>query len=247
MGQLTQKTPIYDSMNVVFLRELAENINLSFRSHSCSDKASLVRLLDKKISADKTETVLKMYLTCCDAKDIAQAIKPKGMDEIAAKVKRLFNTPECLYEVTVGSNRCDLVFLVEEEIVAMEIKSGQDSMKNALSQLKSYAQWANRVFLAYDIKHKPIVDQSGLSEKGIGLIEFNRGTVNIKKQAVSEEKNIETVLSLVTYDRLVKLARTNNIRSTGSKQEIALELKQHLSKKQLLEFFNNYLKSRALR
>jgi hypothetical protein len=91
------------------------------------------------------------------------------------------------------------------------------------------------------------VDQSGLSEKGIGLIEFNRGTVNIKKQAVSEEKNIETVLSLVTYDRLVKLARTNNIRSTGSKQEIALELKQHLSKKQLLEFFNNYLKSRALR
>jgi hypothetical protein len=37
-------------MDTSFLRELAENINLSFRSHADTDKDDLVKLLEKKIS-----------------------------------------------------------------------------------------------------------------------------------------------------------------------------------------------------
>jgi hypothetical protein len=47
---LTQRTEIYSCMDTSFLRELAENINLSFRSHADTDKDDLVKLLEKKIS-----------------------------------------------------------------------------------------------------------------------------------------------------------------------------------------------------
>jgi hypothetical protein len=77
-------------MNASFLRELAENINLSFRSHSDTDKETLVKLLEKKISSEKADIIFKMYLTCFNAQEIAQAIKPKGMEEIVIAVEKFF-------------------------------------------------------------------------------------------------------------------------------------------------------------
>jgi hypothetical protein len=58
-----RKTAIYSAMNSEFLRELAENLNLSFRSYTDTDKTTLVKLLDKKIDQGKTEIIFKMYLT----------------------------------------------------------------------------------------------------------------------------------------------------------------------------------------
>ena len=229
-------TTVYSGMNTSFLRELAENINLSFRSHADTDKETLVRLLDKKISSEKSELVYKMYLTCFDAKDVAHIIKPKGMDEIVEKVKTLFKTSECLYEVTVGSNRCDLVFLSEREIIAVEVKSAQDKMKNAVDQLNSYSQWANQIFLAYDIKHRPTLAKLDLSNKKFGLIEFNHGTTTVTHESLSEEKAIDSVLTLMTYGYLGKIARDNKLSSTGRKQDIAARLVLNLRQKSVTKF-----------
>jgi hypothetical protein len=244
---MTQRTEIYSSMDTAFLRELAENINLSFRSHAETDKDALVKLLDKKISPQRTDTVLKMYLTCYDAKYVAKVIKPKGMEEIVHAVKNLFCSSECIYEVTVGSNRCDMVLFLDDEIISVEVKSSQDKLRTVRSQIDSYAMWANRVFLAYDKKHKKSVGQFCLDNNGLGLIEFDNGTVRIVHNAVYEEKDVKVLLSLMTYNYLGKSAQKFNIVPTGRKRDIANSLAEEISKKEAIKIFKEYLRHRAFR
>jgi len=72
-------------MNMPFLRESAENINLSFRSHADTDKETLVNLLDRKIGPEKADTVFKMYLTCFDAKEVTKVIKLRGCKKLSVR------------------------------------------------------------------------------------------------------------------------------------------------------------------
>jgi len=245
---LTQRTEIYSCMDTSFLRELAENINLSFRSHAETDKETLINLLNKKISPDNADIVFKMYLTCFNAQEVAQVIKPKGMEEIVYAVAKFFKkTTNCLYEVTVGARRCDVVLFLDDEIIAIEVKSAQDQMKSAPSQLSYYATWANKVFLAYDSKHKRIVDKLNLAEKGIGLLEFNEGTVNLMKNASFEEKSPEYILSLMTYGYLRRVSRKFNVNAEGKKKDIAKSLLSKISPTEAKDVFKDFLKTRALR
>jgi hypothetical protein len=236
-------------MNETFLRELAENINLSFRSHADTDKETLVKLLNKKISPEKADTVFKMYLTCFKATEVAQAIKPKGMEEITSAVENFFklSSLDCLYEVTVGSHRCDIVLFVENDIIAVEVKSAQDQMKTAASQLKYYSTWADKVFLAYDSKHRRTIDKLGLKEKGIGLLEFNKGKLKSIQNASFQEKNADYRLSLMTYDYLRNIARAFSVGIEGKKQDMAERLSRKLSASQAKTIFKDFLKTRSLR
>lgn len=234
-------------MNVSFLRELAENINLSFRSHTETDKETLVKLLNKKISPEKADVVFKMYLACFDAKDVAKVIGPKGMEEIVNAVKRIFNRSECLHEVTVDSRRCDIVFLSDDETIAVEVKSAQDKMKTVASQLDSYMKWANKVFLAYDVKHRSDVEQLGVAEKEIGLIEFDKGKTQLRHDASYAGKNAEYRLSLMTYDYLRRITKAFGVGLEGSKQDLARRLVEQVSSKEAQAIFRDFLRTRALR
>jgi len=235
-------------MNTLFLRQLAENINLSFRSHADTDKETLVKLLDKKISQEKADTVLKMYLTCFDAKDVAKAIKPKGMGEIVIAVEKFFeSSSDCLYEVTVGSRRCDVVLFKDDDVIAVEVKSAQDRMKTAISQLKYYATWANKVFLAYDLRHRRMVDKLGVREKGIGLLEFNKGNIELVHDASLNEKNVEYLLSIMTYAYLRKVAKNFNVRIDGTKHDMAKRLSHKILTSEAKAIFRDFLKTRTLR
>lgn len=236
-------------MATSFLRELAENINLSFRSHADTDKDALVKLLDRKISSDKAETIFKMYLTCFNASDIAQAIRPKGMEEIVIAVQKFFrlSTVDCLYEVTVGARRCDIVLFIKDDVIAVEVKSAQDQMKTATSQLDYYSTWADKVFLAYDSKHRRTVDKLCLGEKGIGLLEFDKGNLKLMQNASFQEKGADCFLSLMTYDYLRSIARASNVRVEGKKREIAERVSRTVPSLQAKAIFKNFLKKRALR
>jgi hypothetical protein len=235
-------------MNTSFLRELAENINLSYRSHAETDRETLVNLLDKKISPEKASVLFKMYLSCVDAKEVAELIRPKGMEEIVIAVKRFFKlSTECLYEVTVSSRRCDIVIFVNGSIVAIEVKSAQDQLKNAVNQLSDYSTWANKVYLAYDSKHKRAIEKLGIRELNIGLLEFKSGKMQMIKDSSYIEHESSKLLSLVTYEYLAKIAKSNMIGTRGKKVDIAKALCFKLSEKEILNIFRNFLKNRTLR
>lgn len=247
--KLTHGVAIYSSMNIHFLRELAEKINLSFRSHADTEKETLVKLLDKKFSPEKADTVFKMYLTCFDAEEVAKAVRPKGMEEIVVAVKKFFKTSHanCIYEVTVGSRRCDVVCFVGDSIIAVEVKSSQDHIKNAEKQLVDYSTWANQVFLAYDVKHKKSVAKLNSRTNGIGLLEFDDENIQLVENAVFEERDSLCLLSLMTYTHLKKIARVHNVDRNGKKQELAKRLSREISSHEVKSLFNDFLKMRALR
>jgi len=223
-------------MEISFLRELVEGINLSFRFHGDKSKDALLKILHRKLDAEKIDTVFKLYLVCYEAKDIVQVIKPKGMSEIVETIKKYLKTSEYLNEVTVGSHRCDLVFFSGDDINAIEVKSSLDKMSSALEQLDYYKNWANKVYLAYDVKHKSTVKRLQLVEKGIGLLEFTKGKIRNIHDATFQQKHKVDLLSLMTYNYLRKIASRFEVDLRGGKLAIAKRLSQKTTLKERARF-----------
>lgn len=233
-------------MDISFLRELVKGINLSFRFQGNKSKDALLKILQRKLDAEKMDIAFKMYLVCYEAEDVAQMIKPKGMSEIVETVETLFGAPEYLHEVTVGSRRCDLVFFFENDVNAVEVKSSLDKISNAPDQLEYYKKWANKVYLAYDVKHRQRVKRLSLIEKGIGLLEFTNGEINNIYDASFQEKYKADLLSLMTYNYLRKIAVTSKVDLKGGKRAIAKRLSQKITLKETKNLFKEFLRTRAL-
>jgi len=233
-------------MDVSFLRELVEGINLSFRFHGDKGKDALLRILHRKLDAEKIEIAFKMYLVCYKAKDVIPVIKPKGMSEIVETVEAFFKAPEYLHEVTVGSRRCDLVFFSENNINAIEVKSSLDKISHALAQLEYYKKWANRVYLAYDAKHRQRVKRLPIVKKGIGLLEFTKGEINNIHDAPFQEKHKVDLLSLMTYSHLREIAVPFKVNLKGEKRAIAKRLSEKITLDETKNLFGDFLRARAL-
>jgi len=235
-------------MNTPFLRELAEEINLSFRLHSNKDKEALLKILQRKLDPEKMNLAYKLYLVGYEAKEVAHLIKPKGMYEIVGAVEKFFAPLEVLHEVTVGSRRCDLVIFSDfrNYISAVEVKSSLDKLASALEQLEYYGKWANKVYLAYDVKHKQKIERLSLVEKGFGLLEFAKGEIRCKHEASSEEKSKKELLSLMTYNYLRKIAVTFEVDLKSGKQQIAERLSKKVTQDETQGLFKEFLRTRAL-
>lgn len=236
----------YSGIDTTFLREVAEGINLSFRFYGNKNKDALLRILRKKLTIEKMDFVSKMYLMCCDAQEVVQVIKPKGMSEIVESVENFFKAQEYLHEVTVGSRRCDVVFFVGNRIIAVEVKSSLDKLSSVLAQLEDYKKWANEVYLAYDVRHKQKVKQLQLTKKGIGLLEFKNGDLYNLHNSAFQEKSKVDFLALMTYNYLRKIATTFTTDLKGGKQAIAERLSPKISLKETKELFKEFLGTRAL-
>lgn len=236
----------YSNMELSFLRELVEGINLSFRFHGDKNKDALLKILRRKLDAEKMDVAYKMYLVCYDAKDVVQIVKPKGMFEIVESVEAFFTASEYLYEVTVGSRRCDLVFFSERSINAIEVKSSLDNIQKALDQVKDYQKWANKVYLAYDIKHDKKVRYLPFKENGVGLLQFSNGNVQLIDDAATQEHEKATLLSLMTYNHLRKIARGFKVDMKGRKQAIAKRVSKYLTEDEAIDSFQQFLRTRAL-
>jgi len=236
----------YSNMDVSFLRELVEGINLSFRFHGDKGKDALLRILQRKLDAEKIDVAFKMYLVCYEARDVIPLIKPKGMSEIVETVKSFFKASEYLHEVTVGSRRCDLVFFSGNSINAVEVKSSLDNISHALAQLEYYKKWANQVYLAYDVKHRQRVKRLPIVKKGVGLLEFTKGEISNIHDASFQEKHKVDLLSLMTYSNLRKIAVTFKVDLKGGKRAIAKRLSRKIILDETKSLFRDFLRARAL-
>jgi len=188
----------------------------------------------------------KLYLMCYEAKDVARIVKPKGMSEIVNAVEKFFNTSEVLHEVTVGLRRCDLVFFSGNDINAVEVKSSLDKPSSALEQLEYYRKWANKVYLAYDVRHRQIVKRLSLKEKGFGLLEFMKGEIHDEHEVPSQEKCKDELLSLMTYNYLRKIAVAFEVDLKGGKQQIAERVSKKVTRDEAKSLFREFLRTRAL-
>lgn len=229
-----------------FLRNLVERVNLSFRYHGDKSAEELMRILQKKLGAEKLDMLFKMYLTCYELEDIVQAVKPKGMSEIVSALGSFFGDSEHLEEVTVGLRRCDIVILSGANTIAIEVKSSLDKVSGALAQLAYYKKWANEVYLAYDVQHEDMVMKLPFIENGIGLLKFSKRKIYLIHKSPFYAKEKTTLLSLMTYKYLKKIASSYKVKLEGGKQAISQRLGNLITQYEVQGLFQDFLRSRAL-
>lgn len=228
------------------LRSLAESLNLSYRYYGDKNKDDLLKIIYRKLDPDKRKIFINMYLMCYELDDIIERIKPSGMSEIVEAVEKFFNKDEYLHEVTVGSHRCDVIFFSDMDINAIEIKSSLDKINTAFDQLNYYKKWANKVYLAYDIKHKKTICKMPFKKLGIGLLEHSKGEIIFINKSNFQYHDKINLLTYMTYNYLRKIAKKYKVNLKGGKQDISRKLSEKITDNEAKKIFKNFLRARAL-
>lgn len=228
-----------------FLSPLAEKVNLSYRYHGAKQRGLLAERLSSKFDTDTVDTIVKMYLLCYDAEDVARAVRPDGMDDIVRAIPDLFGSGEYLYEVSLGRHICDVVLLRAKEVVAIEVKSEADNIVRAVNQLAYYKLWANRVYLAYAAKHGEKVIEVFASDE-IGLLKYEDGGLTMKRKAPLSFPDGNTLLRFATYEYLQTLTRSCGIEAKGTKKEMANRLSRSISRERTQRLFRNFLREKSV-
>ena len=243
---IESKTTKLSRCDFNFLLTLAEKINLSYRYHGSKNKASLLQTLSKKFDSKTVDWIVKMYLLCYDAEDVAKKVGSNGMDDIVKVLPAFFGSGEFFYEVSVGRRICDAILLRDKEVIAIEVKSALDDVLRAVNQTEYYSLWANRVYLVYDNTHGQRVKRLFEHQDNIGLLEYTEGRLTIQRKASLNFPNLTILLSFTSYKYLRNLARSLKICGKGSKQEMSKRITHILSKNQIQQYFMEFLRDKAI-
>lgn len=245
LGMPVSKVEQLSRCNIAFLRDLAEKINFSYRHYGHKSKSDLLKTLSNKLNFESVDAIVKMYLLCLDAEDVVREIKPATKEEIAKAVSVFFGSGESLRETSVGNRICDVVLLMSDEVIAIEVKSAVDRVSRAFEQVTHYKLWANKVYLAYDLKHKRKVKELALCDKGVGLLEYSEGEIKEECKALPYKPDNVTLFEFMTYQYLKKTARYFGVTVKGKKKEIAARLNKKVSREKTQKLFQHFLTSRA--
>lgn len=226
------------NMDNIFLNSFATNLLVSYRDYSNVTGDTLVKLLSNKLSKEQIDLVVSMYYMGCSLEDILTMVKPDDMFDISKACINFFPNMKYLSEVKMGQRKCDLVFYDTEKIIALEIKSKNDSALRSIGQLKDYSMWSHLTYLVFDEYHEEKILNSELNTNGTGLLKYSKGTINIIKYPQERTIDWTKVLPLLTKNDLIRIATTNKIRYTGDKNRIIQRILNKVNENVLLE---NYL------
>lgn len=228
-----------------FLLTIAKETNLSYSYYSPNNKEQIINILCNRFNYDTIQTIVDLYLLCCDAYEVADIIKPHGMDQISVKVPEYFGDGEYLYEVRIGRRICDIILLKNNNIISVEIKSGSDKISSAVEQVQNYQTWSNQTYLIYDRRHKNYIFNSPFfMENGVGLLEYSNGTLqNIRNSRINNLEK-KTLLNLMTYNYLKKISKLYGIKNTNKKVEMICELNRIITNNKTQKFFKDYIRNR---
>ena len=151
-----------------------------------------------------------------------------------------------------GDRRADLVFIQNNNLVGLEIKSELDSLKNLNIQIDNYIKVFDFVYILIDkkfLKSKEIK----LLNKNVGIIIYNNNLI-IKRHAKNIKKfKKEVLISLLWRKDLDKLSNKKYIYLEDLKKEICRnykiqEIKQQTTialKERYGITFNSFLRDRG--
>lgn len=151
-----------------------------------------------------------------------------------------------------GDRRADLVFIQNNNLVGLEIKSELDSLKNLNIQIDNYIKVFDFVYILIDkkfLKSKEIK----LLNKNVGIIIYNNNLI-VKRHAKNIKKfKKEDLISLLWRKDLDKLSNKKYICLEDLKKEICKnykiqEIKQQITialKERYGITFNSFLRDRG--
>ena len=236
-----QKIEKLSVMNTDFLRDLATGLLLSFRDYSRYNREDIIKLLCNKLTISEIETVTELFFLCVPPREIASRIKQEDMFVLRKAVECFFANKNFLHEVKIDWRRCDVVFCDRKSVVAIEIKSRNDSIQKAIEQTDFYKSWANEVYLTFDRSHEKFVLKSDLANNGVGLLKYSDGKIYLLRKPVHQKINPYNRLLFMTHRHLTKIAKSIDINCNGTKKEIAKRISENLPPTIVNKLFNEYL------
>ena len=179
--------------------------------------------MTNRINANNIKTILIDYL-----------LKNYDIELIAAEVPYLF-----------GYRRADLVAMINDNMVAFEIKSELDSLAKLEAQIKDYLDVFNKVYVVLAKKFKNCAVISRLSKK-VGIIYISKnGDITIHRKA--KEQKLLDPQKLVYFFKKEEMNKINNIDtklSLRKTRDIFLKIN---STKKIIEYSKDSLKSKYLK
>lgn len=245
MSDGTTKRDALDRTDATFLRSLASELNGeyfgSYREYSDYDRDEILDLMVNKLTVEEVNVVVSRYLLCHSPSDIATEIKPDETRKIKEAVVEHLGD-ECVFEAKVDDRYCDIA--IPDKRIAVEVKSARDRVERAVAQTDDYKGWADEVYLAYDDSLEDAVPDQ-LASNGVGLLRYEDGSVEVRKEAECSASTSKDLLMSMTYDDLTTMAKSRNISASGGKQVISSRIAEDLSEGEVREEFAEYLRSRG--
>lgn len=224
-----------------YLRRLSNHLNSKKRDYSALTKDDLLDRVSSKLTVNETEELISSIDQGLPPHLAAEKVTPATAREIRLAVEDFFGH-NGVYEVKVGTRRCDIVF--PDTMTAVEIKSARDEIGRAEGQVSQYKKWADQVFLAYDEVHGNSIPRR-LLKNGVGLLAYRDGKIELMKDAENNKTDPADRLNWLTYDAISDYAREYGIAAIGSKEDIARRLSSNLDPNEVSEVFCEYLWSRG--
>lgn len=176
----------------------------------------------EKINANNIKTFLIDYL-----------LSNYNIELLASEVPYLF-----------GYRRADLVAMMDNNMIAFEIKSELDSLTKLEAQIKDYIDVFNKVYVVLSEKFKNCSVISNLPKKvGILYIDNNHRITLYRKAKEQKILDKERLIYFFKKDDMNKINNIDTKLSLRRTREIFLKIN---STKKLVEYSKNILKNRYL-
>lgn len=178
--------------------------------------------MSKKNDANHIKTLLIDFL-----------IENYNIELIASEVPYLF-----------GYRRADLVAMINNNMIAFEIKSELDSLTKLEAQINDYIDVFNKVYVVLAEKFRNYAVVSKLPKKvGILYIDSNNKIINFRKAKEQKILNKEKLIYFFKKDELNKINNIDIKLSLRKTREIFLKIN---STKKIVEHSKNILRNKYL-
>lgn len=229
---MPSKAELLSLVDYEFLDSFVLSYNNKPRYHSFGSKESLVAFCSKKFNEGQVAEIFDSFKLGMSPILAANGMKELSGRELGAMFIEKFKPKDYMFEVSLGSNICDLVLLDRKRnLVAIEIKANGDDLSRAPEQCRAYTKWADYVYIMVD--EKKVQAAKSMLPRWVGLISFigarNRLYMNAPQERARPD--ISFILENISKEKLEALARMYKVKVSGNKADLIFRLKPLLENK----------------
>ena len=190
------------------------------------------------------DVIYEKYLLCIDVINILNNLSLNNINQMKSLIKRDIYYDEWYDEVHIGNKYCDIVGFNKNEIMAIELKSMNDDLRNVIAQLTYYKKWANKVLLVVDKKHEKKSKNIMNIYNWFGLYVVNNDKLEKVKYPPLLNINYNESYKMMTYEYLKKIAKKIGIRVKGKKNILIHDIINNMTNIEKFQYLIDYISYR---
>lgn len=223
---MNSKTSVLERIDENTLLQILIKLNNTPRYDVLSkDKDEFLKYAASKLTKEQALIILRgLNYQGKTIDDVAKEIKEKSGSELRSLFIKSLANVKFRKEFRVGNRQVDLAYLLNNNIIAVEVKANGDKIEAAKSQCDDYSKWANYVYLLVEGKKEHELSKADLGDF-VGVLVYN-GTKFVElKKAKLLEHGLDVYMNFMNSKSLRNLAKSCGVKSDGTKESIAASIK----------------------